>query len=184
MNNNFSHSFPWFSCFSCSFITIFAVSQSTYEEWNQKILLFFLLQLKLIYDTQCKAFSHWVHSGHKQWHIRSRKACRFLEIWKVWRENDLVNSSKTKTTNKNTRQQGDDLLKLAGRSRCRCIRELKQVRQGRLRERCQEIVLMNENNGSARPTREFYNLVHFYDVLVLTATWIGQIWGYEEDGSA
>ena len=47
MNNNFSNSFLWFSCFSCSFITIFAVSQSTYEEWNQKIPLFFPLQLKL-----------------------------------------------------------------------------------------------------------------------------------------
>ena len=37
-----SNSFLWFSCSSCSFISNFAVSQSTYEEWNQKIILFSL----------------------------------------------------------------------------------------------------------------------------------------------
>ena len=49
MNNNFSNTHLWFSCFSSSFITIFAVSQSTNEEWKQKILLLFSFttQIKL-----------------------------------------------------------------------------------------------------------------------------------------
>ena len=54
MNNNFLNTYRLFSSFSYCFIRIFAVSQSTYEEWKQKILLFFFLSNV----TQCKVFTH------------------------------------------------------------------------------------------------------------------------------
>ena len=81
MSNDLSNRFLWFSCFSCSFITIFAVSQ-TWKEWNQKILLFSHLQLKVIWC--CQTFVN-VYSGAK-----SRMSGKF---WGLKRDFNLVSAT-------------------------------------------------------------------------------------------
>ena len=105
MNNNFLNTYRLFSSFSYCFITIFAVSQSTYEEWKQKILLFFSFPM----SRNVKYLLMWVHRDYKQRPIRSRKPFRFLS---VWRERDVINSANTKATNKNSRQQSDNVRML------------------------------------------------------------------------
>ena len=60
------------------------------------------------------------------------------------------------------------------------IRDLKQRRWRRQRQRRETIDLMSKNNRSARA---FYILVHFFAVLCKTTTWNNQILGFLENMS-
>ena len=66
---------------------------------------------------------------------------------------------------------------------CHYIRDLKQGRRRRLRERNKFAYSVGKNNSFARPARAFHILIHFFAVLVLTTTWNDQIWGHVEDES-